>query len=53
MAKNRYISFAELSEMETGVELRVRGTLGRHHFIVDYKSETHIKVCLNPSFSGS
>jgi len=44
MAKNRYIPFAELSEMETGVELRVRGTLGRHHFVITNKSETRIKV---------
>ena len=41
---NRYIPFAELSEMETGVELRVRGTLGRHCFIIEKKSETHIRV---------
>lgn len=43
MAK-RYFTFAELSEKPTGVELRAGGTLGRHHFIVDYKSETRIKV---------
>ena len=43
MAK-RYFSFSELSEMETGVQLRPGGTLGRHHFKIDKKSETHIKV---------
>ena len=41
---NRYYTFAVLSEKETGVELRAGGTLGRHHFIVENKSETHIKV---------
>ena len=44
MAKNRYIPFAELSEMETGVQLRAANTLGRHHFIIETKSETHIRV---------
>jgi hypothetical protein len=43
MAK-RYFSFANLSEMEAGVELRPNGTLGRHHFIITNKSETHISV---------
>ena len=41
---NRYFSFAELSERPTGVELRAGGTLGRHHFIIENKSETHIRV---------
>ena len=41
---NRYYTFAELSEKPLGVQLRAANTLGRHHFIVDYKSETHIKV---------
>lgn len=41
---NRYYTFAELSEKETGVELRAGGTLGRHHFIIENKSETHIRV---------
>jgi len=43
MAK-RYFPFAELSEKETGVELRAAGTLGRHNFVIENKSETHIKV---------
>jgi hypothetical protein len=41
---NRYYTFAQLSEKETGVELRAGGTLGRHHYIIEKKSETHIKV---------
>jgi len=43
MAK-RYFNFAELSEKPTGVELRASGTLGRHCFIIENKSETHIRV---------
>ena len=41
---NRYYTFAELSEKAIGVELRAGGTLGRHHFVIEKKSETHIKV---------
>ena len=41
---NRYISFAELSEKEIGVQLRAGGTLGRHHFVIENKSENLIKV---------
>ena len=41
---NRYFSFAELSEKQTGVQLRAGGTLGRHHFVITNKSETHIRV---------
>ena len=41
---NRYISFAELSEKPTGVELRAGGTLGRHHYVINEKTETHIRV---------
>ena len=43
MAK-RYISFAELSEKPTGVQLHASGTLGRHHYIIEYKTDTHIGV---------
>ena len=43
MAK-RYYTFAELSEKEAGVQLRPSGTLGRHHFVITNKSETHIRV---------
>jgi len=41
---NRYYTFAELNEKETGVELRAGGTLGRHHFVIEKKTETNIKV---------
>ena len=43
MAK-RYFTFDQLIEKEAGVELRPSGTLGRHCFIIESKSETHIKV---------
>ena len=41
---NRYYTFAELSEKPLGVQLRAANTLGRHHFIIETKSETHIRV---------
>ena len=41
---NRYYTFDQLIEKPTGVELRANGTLGRHHFIIETKSETHIRV---------
>ena len=40
----RYFKFEELSSKPTGVELRAGGTLGRHHFVIESKSETHIRV---------
>jgi len=43
MAK-RYYSFESLSEKETGVHLSAGGTLGRHNFVIENKTETHIKV---------
>ncbi len=41
---NRYYSFAELSEKEHGVELRAWGTLGKHYFVIESKTDTHIKI---------
>lgn len=41
---SRYFNFAELSEKETGVKLYAPGTLGQHHFVIETKSETHIRV---------
>jgi hypothetical protein len=43
MAK-RYFNFAELSEKPIGVQLHASGTLGRHCFVIENKSETHIRV---------
>jgi len=41
---NRYYTFAELSEKEAGVELRASGTLGRHYFILENKTDSLIRV---------
>ena len=41
---NRYFTFDQLSEKETGIQHRAAATLGRHHFVVETKTETHIKV---------
>lgn len=41
---NRYFTFTELKEMEVGVPHRAPGTLGKHHFVIENKSETHITV---------
>ena len=54
MAK-RYYKFDELIEMEAGVQLRPSGTLGRHHYIIEYKTDTHIRVsgwCTDGSKAG-